>query len=143
MGTANLDLFFYTLDKAHRLAKRMISNELKNSGIDLTADQWVLLCGISENSNQSQANLANDIFKDTASVTRILDLLHEKDFVRRIPNHKDKRKSALKLTEAGKEALKRANALVDEVRKKSLARASENQIDTTIKTLNELIYEAT
>ena len=42
MGTANLDLFYYTLDKAHRLAKRMISL----SGLKLGEDIEIAYTGL-------------------------------------------------------------------------------------------------
>ena len=41
---------------------------------------------------QTQVELASAVNKDTASVTRILDLLHDKKLVRRVPNESDKRK---------------------------------------------------
>ena len=45
------------------------------NGIDLTVDQWLVLKKISDADGLTQIELAEAVFKDRASIKRILDLL--------------------------------------------------------------------
>ncbi|MBU1232865.1 MAG: MarR family transcriptional regulator [Proteobacteria bacterium] len=75
---------------------------------DLTAEQFHLLKNISENKALSQSQLCEIVQKSAANVTRILDRLEKKNFVKREKNPADRRSIHIFLTVQGKE-------LVDEV----------------------------
>lgn len=104
------------MDKTLRISKKYSLKRLQEEGFDITIDQWVILLRIHEEEQQTQVQLAKAVYKDTASVTRILDLLHGKKLVRRIPNEQDRRKSALTLTEKGKSYVKNAKKVVLSIR---------------------------
>ena len=95
-------IIYFLMDKTIRISKKYSLKRLKEEGYDITIDQWVILLRIHEEDQQTQVELATAVNKDTASVTRILDLLHGKKLVRRIPNQNDKRKSSLVLTSKGR-----------------------------------------
>ena len=75
----------------------------------LTVEQFILLKNISENDALSQNQLCEIVEKSAANVTRILDRLEKKDFVKRKQNPADRRSTILVLTNRGKE-------MVEEVR---------------------------
>lgn len=130
---------FFDLDKALRIFKRFTIIEFQKVGINLSLDQWVLLSTISEEKGLSQVQLAEITNKDTASTTRILDLLHDKGFIRRVPNMRDKRKSSLKLTNQGQELIELAKAKEAEISAKVLDGITKSELQATLKTLESLL----
>ncbi len=82
--------------------------------------------------------MATAVNKDTASITRILDLLHGKKLVRRVPNENDKRKSSLVLTSKGKPYVRDAKNVVVEIREEGLKDISDSDIETTNRVLKQM-----
>lgn len=130
---------FFDLDRALRIFKRFTIIEFQKVGINLSLDQWVLLSTISEEKGLSQVQLAELTNKDTASTTRILDLLHDKGFIRRVPNMRDKRKSSLKLTNQGQELIEITKAKEAEISAKVLEGITKSELQATLKALESLL----
>ena len=126
------------MDKTIRISKKYSLKRLKEEGYDITIDQWVILLRIHEEDQQTQVELATAVNKDTASVTRILDLLHGKKLVRRIPNQNDKRKSSLVLTSKGKVYVKEAENVVVAIREEGVKDISASDIETTNRVLKQM-----
>jgi DNA-binding MarR family transcriptional regulator len=74
----------------------------------LTVEQFILLKNMSKNNALSQNQLCEIVEKSAANVTRILDRLEKKAFIKREQNPTDRRSIILFLTDQGKE-------MVDEV----------------------------
>src|SRR5579863_7950681 len=89
------DIIFYRLDKAIKTYRQFAQQELKAAGILITIDQWIVLKTISEKSGISQRVIAENVFKDEASVTRIIELLVKKGLLTRNFNSDDRRKIEL------------------------------------------------
>ena len=126
------------MDKTIRISKKYSLKRLKEEGYDITIDQWVILLRIHEEDQQTQVELATAVNKDTASVTRILDLLPGKKLVRRIPNQNDKQKSSLVLTSKGKVYVKEAENVVVAIREEGLKDISASDIETTNRVLKQM-----
>ncbi|MCF8056964.1 MAG: MarR family transcriptional regulator [Desulfocapsa sp.] len=76
---------------------------------DLTVEQLHLLKNMAEETALSQQQLCEIVQKSAANVTRILDRLERKNYIRRGKNPADRRSTLLFLTPQGRE-------LIDEVR---------------------------
>lgn len=76
----------------------------------LTVEQFILLKNISETDTLSQNQLCEIVEKSAANVTRILDRLEKKDFVKRKQNPADRRSSILLLTHRGKEMVEEVHS---------------------------------
>ena len=87
---------------------------------------------------QTQVELASAVNKDTASVTRILDLLHDKKLVRRVPNESDKRKSALVLTNRGTSNVKEGKKVVTQIREEGLKGITRADVEITNRVLKQM-----
>ncbi len=71
--------------------------------IDITASGWCVLMTIIENNeNITQREIAEILSLETPTVTRILDLLQKKGFIKREPHPEDRRCFIVKLTEKGR-----------------------------------------
>jgi DNA-binding MarR family transcriptional regulator len=74
--------------------------------LGITGAQWVILMRIATGCGSTAAELCRFSRYDTGSMTRMLDRLEEKDLIRRVRSHSDRRIIHLELTEAGQELYK-------------------------------------
>lgn len=133
------DITFYTIDKAIRTYRIYAQKKLKAYGFKITIDQWLVIKSILENPDISQQEIGEMVFKDNASVTRIIALLVKSEYLERSANPEDRRKSNLKVTDSGKQIIKKVHGLVLENRQNALAGISLNELDILNKTMNQII----
>lgn len=133
------EVTFFLIEKANKTAKRYSTKQFKAKGVDLTVDQWLVLKKINDEEEVSQLDIAQALFKDTASITRILDLLDKKGLVERKTDPSDRRKYIPVLTKAGKNIYQDTLELVVAQRKKSLEGLTVEQIEVLRLALRQII----
>ncbi len=133
------DITFYTIDKAIRTYRVYAQKKLRENGFKITIDQWLVIKSILENPTISQQEIGEMVFKDNASVTRIIELLVKSGYLERSINQEDRRKTNLKVTFSGEEIIEKVHGLVLENRKTALEGVSHNELDILNKTLNQII----
>ncbi len=70
---------------------------------EITPDQYVILSLLIENENiMYQRQLAEITFKDRANISRIIEILHKKGFIDKIPDSNGRKIFKLVVTEKGK-----------------------------------------
>lgn len=114
------ETFFYNLEKSVRAYRQYFQFQLKQHGFDITLDQWLTLNMIVEYPAASQIEIAEKVFKDKASVTRIIELLIRDGYLIRGPHPSDARKHNFQLTTYGRESLSRAYEMVPAFRSQAL-----------------------
>ena len=132
------DVLYYLLEKTNKVVRRYSQVRFSEAGIDITIDQWLVLKKISDSERITQIELANAVFKDRASITRILDLLLEKKLVRKESGY-DKRAYELTLTVAGEKFMDQALTVVKNVRKKGIETISEKEQEQLRQSLLKII----
>jgi MarR family transcriptional regulator, transcriptional regulator for hemolysin len=133
------DITFYTIDKAIRTYRIYAQKKLKEFGFKITIDQWLVIKSILENPNITQQEIGEMVFKDNASVTRIIEILVQSGYLERSAHPDDRRKTTLKVTDSGKQIIKKVHGLVLENRKTALEGVKLNELDILNKTLNQII----
>ncbi|MGH2666576.1 MarR family winged helix-turn-helix transcriptional regulator [Flavobacterium sp.] len=133
------DITFYTIDKAIRTYRVYAQKKLKEYGFKITIDQWLVIKSILENPEITQQEISEMVFKDNASVTRIIEILVKSGYLERSVNLEDRRKSNLKVTLSGKQIIKKVHDLILENRKTALHGVTLNELDILNKTLNQII----
>jgi MarR family transcriptional regulator for hemolysin len=131
-------VLFYYIEKAIKSYRQFAQRELKNAGLSITVDQWLTLNYLNENPQITQKDLAEAIFKDTASITRIIDLLVTAKYIKRNINKEDKRKSNLSITTLGLEIIDKASPIVNNYRNqalKGIGIAKEDHVKMVMKTI--------
>ncbi|HAS58545.1 MAG TPA: MarR family transcriptional regulator, partial [Algoriphagus sp.] len=73
--------YSFLLDRTARKVKQYAQQQFKQGDFDVTVDQWLVLKNLSEHGLLSQTELANLVFKDHPTLTRIIDLLCKKGYV--------------------------------------------------------------
>ena len=133
------DLIFYNIEKAIKTYRMFAMKRIRDNNYKITTDQWLIIKSILENPNITQQEIAKNVFKDKASVTRIIELMVKSNYVTREENLSDRRKSHLKVTEDGVAIIENVNDLVIENRKVALKGISEEELNNMTTTLKKII----
>lgn len=131
-------VFFYYLEKAIKTYRQFAQKELKEAGLSITIDQWLVLKCLYENPQISPKALAESVFKDRASITRIIELLVKANYLKRKVDNVDKRKSQLSITNLGYQTIEIASIVAEKYRKKALKDigiAKEKHVKVVLKTI--------
>jgi MarR family transcriptional regulator, transcriptional regulator for hemolysin len=135
-------VIFYAIEKAIKTYRQFAQKKLKEARLRITVDQWLTLKCLFDNPGISQRELASIVFKDNASITRIITLLVKTGYLKRESNT-DGRRSTLVITTKGRSLVNKASVVVEDYRslaldgigKKELRHARE-VMDRIIKNCN-------
>jgi DNA-binding MarR family transcriptional regulator len=87
----------------YHLLSRRLNTLLAKSGTGITVDQFRLLTMLWKVDGITQQQLAVQLGRDRAGITRMVDILEEQDVVVRISDKNDRRINLIYLTKKGKE----------------------------------------
>lgn len=122
-------IIFYNIDKAIRSYRNYAQRQLKANGFTITIDQWLIIKAILENPGITQNEIGDLVFKDNASVTRIIDLMVKSEYVIRHIHAEDRRKTNLEVTESGIKIIKDVQKIVEGNRKKALDNVTKEELE--------------
>ncbi|MDR6919297.1 MULTISPECIES: MarR family winged helix-turn-helix transcriptional regulator [Chryseobacterium] len=122
-------IIFYNIDKAIRSYRNYAQRQLKAHGFTITIDQWLIIKAVLENPGITQNEIGDLVFKDNASVTRIIDLLVKSEYVVRNIHPEDRRKTNLQVTDSGKKIIKDVQKIVEGNRTKALEGISNEEME--------------
>ncbi len=129
----------YTVEQTIKEYRKISQKNIKKIVSDITVDQCLLLIVINKNSDYSQKEIAELIFKDNASITRIIELMVKKEYLIRKTNELDRRKFNLEITEKGKKTIELLTPVIHKNRQIALEGLSENEIELLDKILTKII----
>lgn len=139
MGKKGLnDIIFYTLEKSIKSYRQYAQKQLIMNNFDITIDQWLILKSIKENSGLTQQQIGINVFKDYASVTRIIELLVKKNYLQRV-THTDKRRFILRMTGEAEDLMRSIQKVINANRRKALDGIDEDKLISLKETLNKII----
>ena len=139
MGKKGLnDIIFYTLEKSIKSYRQYAQKQLIMNNFDITIDQWLILKSIKENSGLTQQQIGINVFKDYASVTRIIELLVKKNYLQRV-THTDKRRLILRMTSEAEDLMRSIQKVINANRRKALDGIDEDKLISLKETLNKII----
>lgn len=131
-------IIFYSLEKSIKLYRQFAQKSIEKKGLDITIDQWLVLKTIEDNADITQLQIAINVFKDYASITRIIEILVTKTFLERNFHSVDRRRFELRITKLGLEILKRLTPIIESNRKQALNGITKSEIKLLKKTLNKI-----
>ena len=131
--------FFYTLEKAIKAYRQYFQAQLKNAGFGITLDQWLVLNMIVDFEGITQTEIAERVFKDKGSITRIIDLLETNGYVVRKPHPRHGKMSQLDITAKGKNTLESLKKEVPKFRDFALRTISDDSKKETQNILKIII----
>jgi len=126
----------------HHLMYALRRNFIRASdraGMRITPDEMIVLVLVGQWEGLMQTELANMMVKDKAVITRMLSGLQERGLVRREADVNDRRAVRTYLTEQGREAVEALQPLLESFMRQSLGGVSQQDFDTTLKTMRAII----
>lgn len=133
------EILFYTLEKSIKVYRKYAQAQIIKNGFDITIDQWLVLKTLQENSSATQIQIAEMVFKDVASITRIIESLVQKKYIIRKLNKTDRRKFELEITKSGNSIIDEIHPLVIENRKQALKDLKKNEVTILKQQLEKII----
>ncbi len=119
----------FLLEKTAKKMKLHFSRMLlAHPKADITVDQWIILDLLYSEGPLTQQDLAESSLKDAPTVTRILDILQQKKYIRRSQHPNDKRKFNIELLQDGKNMYKLILPLVQSFRKTAYQNVSKEEM---------------
>ncbi|MFA5849219.1 MAG: MarR family transcriptional regulator [Bacteroidales bacterium] len=128
----------FLINKTAQKFKLELSRKLKQSGLDISSDQWSVLISLSELDGPTQTDLAQKLHKDRSNLTRILDLMEKNLHIERFRNTTDRREYNVYITEKGKELIPILKKTGNAVMKQALKGTDANEMKMAQSFLNKL-----
>ena len=120
------------------MTERFVQNVF-NSGLDISMDQWMILGPIWQLESPSQKELGEICFRDKSSITRIIDSLEKKSLVVRVPDQIDHRIKRVVLTKAGKQLFYDVLPIMEKTREEVRGNIPEEEIQIFKNVLSKII----
>ncbi|WP_194972496.1 MarR family winged helix-turn-helix transcriptional regulator [Aquiflexum lacus] len=130
--------YSFLLDRTARRVKQYAQQKFKLGEFDITVDQWLVMKNLSENELLSQAELAQLVFKDQPTLTRIVDLLAKKGYVERMPHPLDRRSFQLILTDQGQRKVNELKPQIASIREKAWENLGKSDFEEFKRILNTI-----
>ena len=123
-----------TIKEYRKFSQKNISSVIK----DITIDQGMVLLFLNEYPELTQKEIAVLVFRDNASMTRMINTMVEKNYLSRSLNNQDRRRFNLEITKKGKEVLKLLPPIIQKNRASSLAGITKNELNQLGDILNKI-----
>jgi DNA-binding MarR family transcriptional regulator len=130
--------YSFLLDRTARRVKQYAQNRFKELGFNITVDQWMVLKQLHEQKEMKQHELAEILFKDNPTLTRIIDLLCDKGLTVRTVHPEDRRCFMVSLTREGTKKVQQLNPKVKGIRLKAWEGLTERDFNQFKKILNTI-----
>ncbi|WP_298758340.1 MarR family transcriptional regulator [uncultured Psychroserpens sp.] len=123
-----------TIKDYRKFAQKNISEKIK----DMTIDQGMVLLFLNEHPELTQKEIAELVFKDNASMTRMINTMVQKKHLKRTINSKDRRRYIIKITDKGRGVLKTLPPIIHQNRNSSLKGITKNELNQLEIILNKI-----
>ncbi|WP_417800689.1 MarR family winged helix-turn-helix transcriptional regulator [Tenacibaculum sp.] len=127
----------YSIEETIKAYRKLSQYNISQVVPDITVDQALILL-LLENNNTTQTEIADLVFKDYASMTRIVKLMISKNYLIKTTDRKDKRKAKLEITDEGKEIIKKLSPIIQKNRQTALNNVSNEELEQLYKILKKI-----
>jgi DNA-binding MarR family transcriptional regulator len=130
--------YSFLLDRTARRVKQYAQQRFNEMGLNITVDQWLALKHLYEREQMKQNELAELMFKDNPTLTRILDLLCNKGLATRNVHPSDRRSFIVTLTKEGRKTVEQLKPKIKDVRLKAWEGLTEKDFNHFKKVLDTI-----
>jgi len=113
-----------TIKEYRKFAQKNISNQIQ----EMTIDQGLVLLFLNDHPELSQKEIAELVFRDNASMTRMINTMVQKKHLKRSMNPKDRRRYKIEITDKGKDVLETLPPIIHHNRNSSLKGITKNEL---------------
>jgi len=123
-----------TIKTYRKFAQQNITKQIKN----ITVDQSIALIYLVKFPDLNQKQLAELLFKDNASFTRMINIMVKNGFLKRFMNQEDRRRFVLEITPKGTEVINKISPIIVDNRTKSLNGITQTELEQLNAILNKI-----
>jgi len=123
------ELYSFITGKASTAIARRLQKNFKQSGIEITLEQWSVLYHLWKEEGQSQQQLCEATFRDKPGITRLVDNLEKLKLVKRVPSKNDRRINLIYLTKDAKNLQEKTMAVANQTLNEALSGVTNGQIE--------------
>ena len=130
----------FIIHRLDTLLKLGLRHAFQEKGFDFTAEQWGVLISLYGSEGIHQSKLGDRVGKDRHNITRILNLMEKKGYIRRIPDKHDRRRYNILLTKKSREIEEILTSTVIDFIEKAFTGLTQMQI-TEMQKVHEYIIK--
>ncbi len=134
------ELYSFITGMASTALARRLQKNFKQSGIEITIEQWSVLYHLWKEDGLSQQELCNRTFRDKPSITRLVDNLEKLKLVKRLPSKNDRRINLIKLTETAMQLQEQTMEMATQTLNEALDGVKKEDVELC-KTVLAKVYE--
>ncbi len=134
------ELYSFITGKASTAIARRLQKNFKQSGLDITIEQWSILYHLWKEEGQSQQQLGDATFRDKPSITRLVDNLEKLKLVKRVPSKDDRRINLIYLTKEAIQLQEKSMEVANQTLNEALTGVTNGQIEIAKEVLHT-VYE--
>lgn len=131
--------FGQKLEIASRFMGNALNQRFRDSGLPVTLEQWAIINLLSVEEGLTQNQLAQFEGKDHTSISRLIDQLIKKEFVKRVPDAKDRRTNLIYLTDKGRELQDESAEYVRLHNRRAFKGLTDEEINQAISLFDKII----
>ena len=136
---APTDIVIYSIEKAIKTYRKFAQNNIRQIESNITVDQALLLILLQNRPELTQVEMAEILFKDYASITRMIELMVKNDYLSREESQEDRRRKELTISKKGEEIIKKLFPVIDANRNTALKGLSQSEIKQLDSLLKKII----
>ena len=123
------ELYSFITGKASTAIARRLQKNFKQSGVDITIEQWSVLYHLWKQDGLSQQQLCDATFRDKPGITRLVDNLEKIKMVKRMPSRDDRRINRIYLTRQAQNLQDKTMELANQTLNEALNGVTNGQIE--------------
>lgn len=132
------ELYSFITGKASTAIARRLQKNFKQSGLEITIEQWSVLYQLWKQEGQSQQQLCDATFRDKPSITRLVDNLEKLRLVKRVPSKEDRRINLIYLTKEAMHLQEKTMVLANKTLNEALEGVTHGQIEIAKEVLQKV-----
>lgn len=136
---APTDIVIYSIEKAIKTYRKFAQNNIRKIESNITVDQALLLILLQNRPELTQVEMAEVLFKDYASITRMIELMVKNEYLTRNESQEDRRRKELIISKKGENIIKKLFPVIEENRNTALKGLSQSEIEQLDSLLKKII----
>lgn len=121
---------YFQIELTARKIRQYGQNVLKQHGIDITIEQWLVLNIINENKAINQISIGEKLVRDKPTISRMVNQLDKKKFIIKTISSTDSRNVELSISKKGEDLIKNLYPIIEEIRLTGLSKLSKEETES-------------
>lgn len=121
------------------LSRGLALQTFAEKGFDITSEQYLILSLLVEHGELYQRQISELTYKDRPNVSRIINILEEKELVKRVNDSNGRKIYKIVVTDKGKKLREIIHPVIVDIRKVMTAGISKEELESCLQTLEKML----